>query len=42
MNCKCGKVMQILGSLQNGFYLFCRTCNSVVPINKKDVEKYKK
>lgn len=42
MKCKCGKIMQVFGSLQNGFYLFCRPCNYVHPINNEDAKKYKK
>lgn len=42
MNCRCGNVMQILGSLQNGYYFFCKKCNKIHPINNEDVKKYKK
>ena len=30
MICKCGKVMELQGSLQNGYYFICKSCNNVV------------
>jgi hypothetical protein len=30
MICKCGKVMEYKGSLQNGGYWYCKKCNTVV------------
>ena len=30
MICKCGKVMEYKGSLQNGGYWYCKKCNNII------------
>lgn len=34
MICKCGKVMNYIGSPQNGGYWVCRKCNNIVIVNE--------